>query len=849
MGVVYKAEDLKLKRLVALKFLPPVLTMDLEAKKRFINEAQAASSLQHNNICSIHEIDETDDGQMFICMDFYEGETLKKKIAQGPLSLEEALDIGAQLASGLAEAHEHGIVHRDVKPANILITKSGVAKILDFGVAKLIGGTKLTSDGTTLGTVAYMPPEQLQGGEVDARSDIFAVGIIMFEMLTQRLPFKGEHSAALMYSIINDDPLSLKELRRDAPEKLIEFCDRCLQKDANARPHTMSDALRILGIAENIKVIVVGHWHHWSWRMRAGVVASVIVALTISLWLAQLAISKGGDISKLLGINSLSVEKRIAVLPFNSIGNDSSNQVFCSGLVETLTSQLSEFEQFQGKLWVVPSSEVRRGNVATAEDAYRKFNVNLVLTGSVQKVTQGYRLTLNLIDAKDQRQLASRIIDDPMTSNSYLQDETIFKVSDLLNVELKPANLEYLTAGKTVSAKAYELYLKALGSYLDFDKKKNLDSAIGLFNQAINIDSSYALAYAGLGQAQLIKFQQTRDIRFIESAIENCDKAIKLNNRLTSVRTTLGHIYIETGKYNEAKDEFQKILEIYPAKSEAYVGRASAFLKMGMIPEAEASYKKAIEMKAGYWNVYNYLGWFYYQQGKYWDAAAQFQQVIRLTPSNSIGYLNLATMYYFLGQKDDAVKTWNKSLEIEPDYRAYSNLAVVYFGEKKYKEAARMYEKIVGMNKNDYRMWGYLAASYYWTPDEREKSLDANRRALSLAEQQFQINRKDPQIITSMASYYAMLGELNKSRTMLSNVKFLEITDPQTYVEVGVIYEEWFGEREAAINWITKALKKGYPVEEINKKQQLQNLVKDKRFISLISDLKKKSNSTKQENL
>lgn len=287
MGVVFKAEDLKLKRIVALKFLPPALTTDTESKKRFIHEAQAASSLQHNNICTVHDIDETDDGQMFICMDYYEGETLKEKIGRGPLSLEEAVDITGQVARGLAEAHKHGIVHRDVKPANILITKDGVAKILDFGLAKLVGGSMLTGDGTTLGTAAYMSPEQLLGERVDARSDIFSIGIIVFEMLTRQLPFKGERAPALMFSIINDEPLILKELRNDAPEKLIEFCERCLQKDVDARPRTMEEVLRILGMTEKIRVVMAGQWHNWSWRKRAAGAASLVVLLAISLWLAR----------------------------------------------------------------------------------------------------------------------------------------------------------------------------------------------------------------------------------------------------------------------------------------------------------------------------------------------------------------------------------------------------------------------------------------------------------------------------------------------------------------------------------------------------------------------------------
>jgi serine/threonine protein kinase/Tol biopolymer transport system component len=246
MGVVYKAQDTRLDRVVALKFLPPELTRDSEARERFVHEAKAASSLQHHNICTIHDIDQTADGQMFIVMDLYEGETLKSRIAKGQsrpeqsrgMRIEEATDIAIQIAQGLAEAHEHGIVHRDV-----LITKGGVAKVVDFGLAKLSGASKVTKTGSTLGTVAYMAPEQLQGSDVDTRADIFSVGVVLYEMLTGKLPFRGDHEAALMYSITNEEPEPLQKHIPDVTSELIHIVSRALEKDPASRYKTMDDLL------------------------------------------------------------------------------------------------------------------------------------------------------------------------------------------------------------------------------------------------------------------------------------------------------------------------------------------------------------------------------------------------------------------------------------------------------------------------------------------------------------------------------------------------------------------------------------------------------------------------------
>ena len=250
MGVVYKAEDTKLKRTVAIKFLPPDLIRDDEAKVRFIQEAQAASALEHNNICTIHEVDETEDGQLFIVMTCYEGDTLKKTIEKGPLAIEDAIRIALQIAKGLSKAHEKGIVHRDVKPANIMITDDGVAKILDFGLAKLTGQTRITKTATTMGTVAYMSPEQSRGETVDQRTDIWSLGVVSYQMLTGQLPFRGEYEQAVIYSILNDDPESINNLRTDIPEELQKVVQKSLQKDPEKRYQKVGE---IVGVLEELK--------------------------------------------------------------------------------------------------------------------------------------------------------------------------------------------------------------------------------------------------------------------------------------------------------------------------------------------------------------------------------------------------------------------------------------------------------------------------------------------------------------------------------------------------------------------------------------------------------------------
>jgi len=244
MGVLYRAQDIKLKRTVALKFLPPGLTQDPEVKRRFVQEAQAASALDHPNICTIHEIDETEEGQMFICMACYEGETLKKKIERGPLKLEETVDIAIQVAQGLSEAHSHNIVHRDIKPGNLFVAQDRMVKILDFGLAKLAGQTRITKIGTAVGTVAYISPEQARAEQIDHRTDIWSLAVVLYEMLTGELPFKGKREEAVLYSIFNEQPDPIHHLRTDVPTAMEHIVEKMMQKDVRDRYCDMDALIR-----------------------------------------------------------------------------------------------------------------------------------------------------------------------------------------------------------------------------------------------------------------------------------------------------------------------------------------------------------------------------------------------------------------------------------------------------------------------------------------------------------------------------------------------------------------------------------------------------------------------------
>ncbi len=359
MGIIYKAEDLKLKRTVALKVLPESFTKDEESKRRFINEAQAASSLQHNNICTIHEIDETKDGLLFISMDYYEGETLKNKICRELLSVDEIVKIITQIAEGLSKAHEKGIIHRDIKPANIFITKDGIVKILDFGLAKKIDQTQFTRIGMKFGTTDYMSPEQIKGEKVDHRTDIWSLGIILYEMLTGQQPFKAEYEQAIVYLILNQEPEDARKFREDIPDKLLNILEKSIAKDREDRYEDLGLMIDDLRNVTNEKEI-----QSYQFELPAP-----------------------------------RPSQSIAVMPFVNMSADPEQEYFCDGLTEELINALSRIRDL--KVVARTSAFTFKGGSYDVRKIGRKLDVRTVLEGSVRKSGSRVRITAQLINVID----------------------------------------------------------------------------------------------------------------------------------------------------------------------------------------------------------------------------------------------------------------------------------------------------------------------------------------------------------------------------------------------------------------------------------------------------------------
>jgi serine/threonine-protein kinase len=837
MGVVYKAEDTRLRRTVALKFLPPEMTRDADAKERFIREAQAASALDHPSICTIHDIDETDDGRSFICMAYYPGRTLKYRIREGSLTFPESVEFALQIAEGLSKAHSRGIVHRDIKPANILVTEDGRAKIVDFGLAKLAGETRLTKMGTTVGTVAYMSPEQARGDPVDERTDIWSLGAVLYEMVTGHPPFEADYDQAVLYMICHEDPKPMTAHGAGVPPDLDAIVQRSLCKDPDGRYQDVAafhEDLRLLAGESTGRAVVAGARPARARRF-LGSPARVAVAAVVLVAAGWLLLHPSGRsaVSGWLGLARPPVERHVAVLPLASEASEGAGGELADGLVEYLTLRLGQLEHADDAVWVVPAAEIRSQGITRPGEALLVCGATVAVTGEAEWQDGTVDLTLELSDTRSGRRLDSWSVEDRSANVSVIQHDVTVGLAEMLGLDARADAHGRAVAGGTSIPRAYDLYLRGMGRMARADSA-SVESAIGLLEEALEEDPGYALAWAALGDAYWQRCLMARDFACEEDAYRSCERAATLGNEPASAHVTLGAIHMRNGRVNEAARAYEAALAIDPVHTEAHCGLAGAHAASGKSAQVELTYRRAAELRPGYWAGHNDLGIFYNSQGRYEEAALQFEKVVELTPGNAVGYRNLGVVYYCLERWEDARDAFRRALDIKPSYPAYSNLATLYFQETRYVDAARMYENALELDDSDYRVWGNLASSYLWVPEEQEKADAAYRRAAEKAEEQRRVTPHDPHLLCNLAAYYGSLRDRAKALPLLSEASALAPDDVEVMFQVGHTYER-LGDRERALEWIGRALEHGYSRAQVDVTPGLRSFCADERYQELLS--------------
>lgn len=594
MGVVYKAKDTKLDRTVALKFLSPELTSDKEAKDRFIQEAKAAAALNHPQICTIYEIDEADD-RTFIAMELIEGQSLKHKLKDGPLGIDQAMDIANQVAEGLKEAHEKGIVHRDIKPANIVLTEKGQAKITDFGLAKLSWGVDLTKTSTIMGTVAYMSPEQAKGEDVDHRTDIWSLGAVLFEMLAGERPFTKSHEQALIYSILNDELKSLISFRPDATKQLEQVVHKALEKDRDDR-------------YQNIKELI-----------------------------QELKQPPPKRFPK--------AEKSIVVLPFDNLSPDPDQEFFSDGLTEEIIADLSKIETLR----VISRTSAMRlkGTDEDITSIGNKLNVQYALEGSVRKAGNKLRITAQLIDTKTDAHLWVEKYSGTLDDVFDIQEKVSRSIVSSLELKLSPKEDQEMDRRPIDNVYAYECYLKANHEIYRFSKE-SLDRAVRLIQNGLDIVGENELLYEAMGNAyvQYVNFAVSSDASFLLEAEEWVKKLLNLNPNSSQGYFLDGLIRWKRGDWEEGISRLRKSLSLDPnnPRPREYLVYLSAIAGKGDV--SRALLPKLLEIDPLTPLFQCFAGFIEYMEGNFEDALGSMPKMYKMEPENvfyGLVYANFLT--------------------------------------------------------------------------------------------------------------------------------------------------------------------------------------------------------------
>ena len=671
MGVVYRAQDPRLKRQVAIKLLPPDLTRDETAKQRFLQEAQAASALDHPNICTIHEINETEDGQLYLVMAHYEGETLKQRIERGPLGLDDAIDIATQVGQGLAEAHGAGIVHRDIKPANLLVTKSGAVKILDFGLAKLAGTEGVTQTGTAVGTVAYMSPEQSRGQEVDHRTDIWSLGVVLHEMVAGRPPFQREQGDAVVHAILRETPTALTGLRTGVPMDLERIVTRAMSKPADDRYQTVADLL-----------------------------------------------SELRGVKRTLQEGATAGEQRapsIAVLPFTNMSPDPENEFFADGISEDIINTLGQIEGL--RVAARGSAFFFKGKHVDLRDVGQKLHVSTVLEGSVRKAGKRLRITAELVNAKDGYQLWSERYDRELADIFEIQDEIARTIADRLEVTLTGGKHAPLAKRATDNLNAYQAYLKGRG--LLYKRGRSILDALTCFEEAVALDPDYALAWAGLadGRSVLGYYGMVAPHEAMPQAKEAAARAVQLDDSLAeahcafALATLLHDFDVPT-----ARREFRRAMELNPKYPQAAAWFALFVLAFidGQFDEGIALMTPIVEQDplSGYNRAVQ--AWLLAFSGRYDEGVAEALAAVELDPDAFFSHWILQCNYTLAGRYPEAVAAGHAALAVSGRQPiAMFTMATTYANWGKRTEARALHDELMTRADSQWVSPAVLAHHFY----------------------------------------------------------------------------------------------------------------------------------------
>ena len=833
MGEVYRARDPGLGRDVAIKILPARFRDEPGRLSRFEQEVRAVGALDHPNILAVHDVGLHLDCP-YLVSELLEGSSLEERMAAGDLTARRSLEIAVAIADGLAAAHERGIVHRDIKPGNVFITADGHVKILDFGVAKLASGSRpevevgsvdtavtATQSGALVGTPAYMSPEQVRGEPVDHRTDIFSFGVVLYEMLARRRPFRGKNLVQLAAAIQGSDPEPLSGLDERLPPAVEGVVRRCLEKRPDERFSSAHDVALILrsileGTSQSPPTLVLPRRRKLAPRWFLGA-AAVMAALVAGAFAVHLIFVPPAMPDTL----------HLTVMPFEA--GSPSHGPFALGVAESVERALALLEeQAGGGLQLLPQATAESWGRSTLEERGRFFNVTVGLRGRVELGSDRIRLSLDLVEPGTGRGLRTVVLDHDLLDIAALQHEPLAALADALGLAVDEATRTRLEARSTNVVAAYEPYLHGLGLLRFADDPHDRARAASLLADSTERDPFFAPAAAARADAARLQFLAAGDKAALNEARRWAARAVELLPEDTLGYEAMAGVAKAAGDAAGEIEALERATELAPDCAELHrrLGRCRAL--SGDSDEALAAYERALFLEPDSWLTLYLLGQLEIARGELYAAAGRFRNAMAAAPSNPIGANGLGGILYFLGRRDQARAAFQQSLEIEPNLFALSNLGTLEFEEGRFGTAAQYFRKALELDENDLQTWAYLAASldYGGKPEQAEP---AYRRVVELGTEALAKNPDDPVTLASVAGTFGKLGDLPRGVELAERAARQPVDDPVLMGSIAESFEE-LGERDRAVEWITAALEGGLDPAWVERRPSLQDLRADPRY-------------------
>ena len=873
MGAVYQARDQELDRIIALKVIRPELAANPSILARFKQELILSRNITHKNVIRIFDLGEAD-GIKFITMEYVEGEDLRTILRRkGKFHSKEAVAVMQQICRALEAAHAEGVIHRDLKPQNVMRDPHGRVVVMDFGLARSLESEGMTQTGALVGTLEYMSPEQALGGTLDQRSDLFAVGLIFYELLTGKTPYKADTAIASLMKRTHERAIPASEVDASVAVSLSAIVSRCLERDPKDRFPSATELLKELdawshdpdhaltskmGIASSTPYAAASSaplsttsgprsvqislnlpsQRGWMWAAVGLGVVILFFAIPVTRHLLFRPSAENLSTEGVEGIPDLSKGKYIAVLPLKVVGDQKSLGYVADGLVDALSAKMFQLQSVH----VASSSAVEK---ATATDQpiakiARALGVNLILQGTVVGSPDKLRITLNLEDVAGNRRLWTQEFTGVSQDLLTLEDQIYAGLVQAL--ELRPSDEEMAKSGvhPTENAGAYDLYLKGRDALRGTQGPRDIESSVHFFESALQSDSRFALAYTGLADADLRLYKSSKDPLYAEKAVAAAQQAASLNPNLPEVHLSLGSVYNATGKNAEAVGELKKALTLVPNSDEAYRRLGDAYRATGQKPEALAAYQSAVSANPYYWSNHNTLGGAYFEFGDSEKALQEYQKVSELAPDNPIGYQNTGAVYFRTGKWEDSIAAFQKSLQIQPDATVFADIGTADFFLKRYDDSIKMFEKAVELSPQDETLMGNLADAYR-AAGRKDLATATYDKAIQLSFRQLQVNPKLASVTGDLALYYAKKGDGDHALEYIKQARSLDHEDLQLLYSQAEIYALTSHQKDA-IATLRQAFQKGYSPEEAKSDPELESLKPLPEFTKLVAEYSGKKN-------